>query len=322
MSFIPRAIIRSKRPGGADTTAPIPSGANHVETATPTIVQVPFNEALVTNGIVAADCTVTGHTVSSVAIVGSELQITVSAAFVNGEAARTVSVAANKLKDAAGNLCAAITTAAITNNVASGFAMTGSGSANATSIASVTVAAGETVIVGISIQGGASPGSISDGTNTYTLIASSASVASVAGALFKADNVTAGTYTITSAGSSTTTGIAYWRYTGLTAGAVQASATGNMNTGGSTAADTLTVGNITPTSAPALIFGFAADQANHPATIGTGYTARACANIITQAGFAEDKRVVTTSAVAGTFTPDPAGNFDAYGMVFCSIGCV
>lgn len=103
-----------------DTTAPAVSGAPHVDNASPTIVRQSYNEALVTNGIAIGDCTVTGHTVSAVAIAGTELRVTVSAGFANGEAARTLSVAASKLKDAAGNLCAAIVASAITNNVLAG----------------------------------------------------------------------------------------------------------------------------------------------------------------------------------------------------------
>lgn len=100
----------------ADTGAPLPSGAPHVEDASRNIVRQLFSEALVTNGIVAGDCTVSGHTVSSVAIAGSELQLTVTPNFAVAEA-QTLSVAANKLKDAAGNLCAAISGVGITNNL-------------------------------------------------------------------------------------------------------------------------------------------------------------------------------------------------------------
>ena len=99
-----------------DITAPFVVGSPHVDNTTPTIVRQLYSEALVTNGIGASDCTVSGSTAASVAISGTELQITVSAAIASGTTPN-LSVNANVLKDAAGNLCAAIVSQAITNNV-------------------------------------------------------------------------------------------------------------------------------------------------------------------------------------------------------------
>jgi uncharacterized repeat protein (TIGR02059 family) len=104
----------------ADTTAPTASSAA-VANATPTVVAITMSEAMDGNYVPAASAfTVGGHTVSSVAISGSTINLTVSAAFVNGEAARTVGYAqpgTNNARDVAGNLLASFSGLSITNNV-------------------------------------------------------------------------------------------------------------------------------------------------------------------------------------------------------------
>lgn len=104
-----------------DTTAPTVSAAA-VANATPTVVNITFNEALAAGSVPAASAvTVSGHTVQSVAVSGSNLNVTVTPAFVNGEAARTAAYTqpgTNGLRDAAGNQVASFTNRAITNNVA------------------------------------------------------------------------------------------------------------------------------------------------------------------------------------------------------------
>ncbi|MGI4849327.1 MAG: fibronectin type III domain-containing protein [Janthinobacterium lividum] len=70
--------------------------------------------------LAASAFTVTGHTVSAVAISGSTITLTVSAPFVAGEAARTVSYVqpgTNNARSSAGNLLANFSSIAITNNV-------------------------------------------------------------------------------------------------------------------------------------------------------------------------------------------------------------
>jgi hypothetical protein len=81
-----------------------------------------MSEAMSGSYVPAASAfTVSGHTVSSVAISGSTISLTCSASFVNGEAARTVAYTqpgTNNVRDTAGNLLANFTALAITNNVA------------------------------------------------------------------------------------------------------------------------------------------------------------------------------------------------------------
>lgn len=106
---------------GADTTSPTVSSAA-VSNSTPSVVNLTMSEAMDTGNVPAASAfTVSGHTVSSVAITGSTINLTVSAAFVNGEAARTVAYTqpgTANARDVAGNLLASFTGQAITNNVA------------------------------------------------------------------------------------------------------------------------------------------------------------------------------------------------------------
>ncbi len=104
----------------ADNVAPTASSAT-VQNAAPTSILITSSEQLNSAFVPAASAfTVGGHTVSAVGVSGSSITLTVSA-FVNGEAARTVTYAqpgTNQLRDVAGNLMAAFTGLAITNNVA------------------------------------------------------------------------------------------------------------------------------------------------------------------------------------------------------------
>lgn len=103
-----------------DTVAPTAS-SSAVANATPTVINIAMSEALDAAYVPASSAfTVSGHTVSSAAISGSTINVTVSAAFVNGEAARTVSYTqpgSNQVRDSAGNLLASFSSLAITNNV-------------------------------------------------------------------------------------------------------------------------------------------------------------------------------------------------------------
>lgn len=107
--------------GGGDTIAPTVNTAA-VANSTPTIVAITASETLDGAYVPAASAfTVTGHTVSSVAVSAAVINLTVTPAFTNGEAARTVSYTppgTNNIRDAAGNQMLQFTNQAITNNVA------------------------------------------------------------------------------------------------------------------------------------------------------------------------------------------------------------
>lgn len=131
-----RNLIQFFRSGGAyyysisqpavntpiDLVAPT-AGTATVENATATVINLVISEAADTSAAPsAASFAVTGHTVSSVAWgTSTRLDITVTPAFVNGEAARTLAYTpgTNPIKDVAGNLMAAFSGKAITNNVGS-----------------------------------------------------------------------------------------------------------------------------------------------------------------------------------------------------------
>lgn len=108
--------------GLTDNTAPNVSSAV-VSNAAPTVVVLQMSETLNAGFIPAASAfTVSGHTVSSVAIAGSTISLTCSAAFIYGETPRTVAYTqpgTNNARDSAGNLLANFAGTAITNNVAS-----------------------------------------------------------------------------------------------------------------------------------------------------------------------------------------------------------
>jgi hypothetical protein len=104
-----------------DTTAPTVASAA-VANASPTVVAITMSEILDGAFVPAASAfTVGGHTVSAAEISGNIINLTVSGAFVNGEAARTVAYTqpgANNTRDLAGNLLATFSGQAIANNVA------------------------------------------------------------------------------------------------------------------------------------------------------------------------------------------------------------
>lgn len=105
----------------AETTPPNISSVV-VTNASPTVAAITFSESMDTSFVPAALAfTVSGHTVSSVTFASpASLSVTVTPAFVNGEAARTLAYTqpgTNDLRDVAGNLLASVSGVAITNNV-------------------------------------------------------------------------------------------------------------------------------------------------------------------------------------------------------------
>ena len=113
------AVGAAKIAIGTDVTAPTASSPV-VANATPTTITVNASEMLNTSFVPAASAfAVGGHAVSAVAVQGLTFTLTVDA-FVNGEAARTLSYTqpgTNQLRDIAGNLMASFSGLAITNNV-------------------------------------------------------------------------------------------------------------------------------------------------------------------------------------------------------------
>ena len=114
------SIGQAASPSAVDTTAPVVN-TQSVENAAPTVVVLTASEQLAAGFVPAASAfTVGGHTVSSVALSGNLINLTVTPAFTNGEAARTVGYtqpATNGARDAAGNLMATFSGKSIANNV-------------------------------------------------------------------------------------------------------------------------------------------------------------------------------------------------------------
>lgn len=142
-----------------DATPPTANSAA-VANATPTIVTITHSEALDPGYVPPASAyTVGGHPVSSVAVSGSSTNLTCSAAFVYGEAARTVAYAqsgTNNARDLAGNLLANFSGLAITNSVgavATGLTMAGPTTGN-------TSAASTNFTIGVTPVGGSIPGTV------------------------------------------------------------------------------------------------------------------------------------------------------------------
>jgi hypothetical protein len=103
-----------------DVTPPTLAGAT-VSNGSPLVVVLSMSESLDTNYQPAASAfTVTGHTVNAVTVSGNSISLACSAAFVSGEAARTVAYtqpASGGARDLAGNLLASFSATTITNNV-------------------------------------------------------------------------------------------------------------------------------------------------------------------------------------------------------------
>lgn len=118
-NFTGKAITNNV--AAVDATAPTLVSAI-VQNATPSQVDLVFSEAMNATWSASSAFTITGHTILSITrLTGTTGYLTLSAAFVNGEAARTgayTQPGSNKMQDLAGNLLANITAAAITNNVA------------------------------------------------------------------------------------------------------------------------------------------------------------------------------------------------------------
>lgn len=108
-------------PTQTDTTAPTISAAT-VASSAPGVVVLTASEPLDAASVPAAAAfTVTGHTVQSVTVQGSAVNLMVTPNFVSGETPRTAAYAqpgTNALRDLAGNLLAAFSGLAVANNVA------------------------------------------------------------------------------------------------------------------------------------------------------------------------------------------------------------
>lgn len=199
---------------------------------------------------------------------------------------------------------------------------------NANSV-TATFTGGETVIVaaGITFTNIANTYviSISDGTNTYTQISDLVRNEGASGGeggivLFKADNVSAGTRTITGTlvinGTTANSGLilSYYRYSGLASGPELARASSSQNGTGGVLTDGITCGPLSSTAistaSPALLFCATLGQGHRDetqkiypgSTINRFIEGRSPITNAIQAAHAGDSLVLTSDPVTARFT--------------------
>jgi hypothetical protein len=189
-----------------------------------------------------------------------------------------------------------------------------SATGSATNIATpgtITVAAGDTIVAFTTVaQDQTTTMAISDGTNTYDRVFTQYDGSALTYSIFVAEDVAAGTYTLTATwdgGTRANRSIFAFGISGLKAASFQTgTALRNSQATPGTGADGVTSGNTTPTEQPACLLGwhFAGAAAGTPAT-GTGFTSVGTG---IQFGTGVDqvrvqhKRLTSTAAVASTAT--------------------
>lgn len=142
----------------------------------------------------------------------------------------------------------------------------------------ITVAAGDTIVAFTTVaQDQTTTMAISDGTNTYDRVFTQYDGSSLTYSIFVAENVAAGTYTLTATwdgGTRANRSIFAFPISGLKTTSFQSgTAFRNVQATPGTGTDGVTSGTTTPTEQPACLIGwhFAAAAAGTPAT-GTGLT--------------------------------------------------
>lgn len=183
----------------------------------------------------------------------------------------------------------------------------GTGTVPATTVqTSITVSTGNTVIVGISSYNTVTVTGVSDGTNSYTLDVSEASTGQGRTAIYRAVNVTGGTYTITATFSGSAYAVIFAsEFSGL-------SASGNpecSGTGQASAVTSITTTDCVTTTANTMLYAIWAQNSGGgtiTATAGAGYTIPTD-GLYTNAGHsnasAVEYKIVSSSGTHnGTFT--------------------
>jgi hypothetical protein len=197
------------------------------------------------------------------------------------------------------------------NNTASGV-----GSIAASSI---TVTAGDTLIVGVYIANSGKPiATVTGNGNTYT------AACTVTGAAFSTSYyyvlaAAAGATVVTATAVGGLSGILVSEYSGLGA---YAGCIGQTQAGTTNGTDTVTSTTISITSVPAMLWGMTANENNGVApTAGTGFTTRGNPWLSPSGNLVlfEDRRVTSTGSNAATFGSSGVGqydNWDTTGLVF------
>lgn len=187
---------------------------------------------------------------------------------------------------------------------------------NIATTGTVTAAAGDTIVAFVTATGANLTASLaaSDGTNTYTRRASAWDGSNANIGVMVAENVSAGTYTVTGSwdgGSRTNRGVKAIVLRGLKSASYQTgTGAAAFQTSPGTGTDAVTPGSVTPTEQPACLIGLALAGGLQTPTIGTGFTGlTACWQLGTgtNLGKAEHKQITSTSSVGATWTSTPSG---------------
>lgn len=178
---------------------------------------------------------------------------------------------------------------------------------------SYTLTAGSRVQLVVCYAGGSDTTTTMTDTNGNTWAKAATGHASSSGMYFRpfeCKSVTVGgatAITVNWSGAVTQRGLAGLEVSGLdSSAAIQTNAQQTQVNPG-TGTDAITSGSITPTSQPAMVFGFTQDQGNSdPISVGTGFTQYACPNCSIVNGSSktvvQQKRVTATTATASTAT--------------------
>jgi hypothetical protein len=178
------------------------------------------------------------------------------------------------------------------------------------SVSGVTYAGGETSLVVATGDVDLTTPTVSDGTNTYTLLHRQSRVA-----IFRATGVAAGNFTVT---ASTANGalvqIACFKVTGLTTAAPQdTDGVDSFSPGGTGGSDNITSPALTVSAQPALVFAACWGLADSKPAAGTGFTDL---GPMPKTGAVGHKRVTATGSVTPTFTTtDTFFGFDVASVV-------
>lgn len=164
----------------------------------------------------------------------------------------------------------------------------------------------------------------SDGTNTYSLVKTVNDATNFqTTSTYECKDCAAGTFTVTAGPTSAQLyrNVVVTIYSGLDNAAANANS-GTNNSAPGSGTDAVTSTNATPGAQPAMLFSHSMDSSGSETTLtaGTGFTNRGTmANTETAIGVKtriEDRRLTSTSAVAGTFTAGSgSGRFLTFAVI-------
>lgn len=199
-------------------------------------------------------------------------------------------------------------------DIAATYGSDAAASAGSTTITrTATFGAGETIVVHVQCAHGTATCTVADGTNTYNIVSGATTretfFATRSGFVFEAVNVAAGspTITVTFSTSVTQRNVSYVRLANANTGAAAQDGEGQFQINPTTGTDATTTGNMTPTSQPNGVVGWAMTYVDGSScTQGTGFTSlgvlTAWNALAGDTSRVEFKRTTSTTDVAATFT--------------------